>query len=178
LRKLVLNSPNPRKSLNYFRSKFSPYLPRIAKSEKFPNPLRVTPSHFHATPGSDDLSSTLNGEASPPCTSQDGGHGEPERFPLGVAVAVISLHVPSGTMIKKTSTVEKAEAMAPLPVFLKAIVQEATCKLWNARSMASMKVFSVTSDVGTEGEVARVRTTEVLQHTHASATPALASTVS
>jgi hypothetical protein len=83
-------------------------------------------------------------------------------------------------MIKKTSTVEKAEAMAPLPVFLKAIVQEATCKLWNARSMASMKVFSVTSDVGTEGEVARVRTgtTEVLQHTHASATPALASTVS
>jgi hypothetical protein len=46
--------------------------------------------------------------------------------------------------------------------------------------MASMTVFSVTSDVGTEGEVARVRTgmTEVLQHTHVSATPVLASTIS
>ncbi|KAM0922704.1 hypothetical protein ACQ4PT_005988 [Festuca glaucescens] len=175
LRELVLNSPNPRKILNYFRSKFIPSCPRINESKKNPNSHRAIPARFEATYRIDDLTPCFNGEASSPRASPDDVRCDPEKLFSRIGAAVDVLHSSSGSAITKMIPLEEVEAKASLSVFSQAAVQEVTLNLQAVPSMAAMKALSATSDAHAEGEHADVRpgTTEILKDGHAPASPEL-----
>jgi hypothetical protein len=173
LRELVQKSPNPQKSLNYFRTRFAPFLPGIGKSDNFPDSTRGIPSPFNATPGNEDIAPCVDGVASPPCSSQDDGCCGPEKSIIGTGEAAGGLILPPGASTMKTTTVEATDAMESLLVLPQTVVQEAILYLRAVPNMAAMKVFSLACDVDTKGEVESIRvgTTEVLQHRHIFATP-------